>query len=169
MVGGDAHVLERVRPLLDCFASHIVHVGAHGHGTMAKLIHNMVGEIQVQSFAEAFCLGARLGMSLDQLFDALAHGMASSRILTQLLASGILRRRLAPNVSIDAAAKDQLLLQELHERIGVEPAFSRGVLERLREMQARGHGGLDVTSVLTLFEEMYGVTVSFSAAFVDPT
>jgi 3-hydroxyisobutyrate dehydrogenase-like beta-hydroxyacid dehydrogenase len=40
MVGGDAAVLEKVRPVLETFSALIVHLGAVGAGQHAKLINN---------------------------------------------------------------------------------------------------------------------------------
>src|SRR6202035_5311388 len=42
MVGGDASVVERVRPALDCFTSLVVHMGPVGAGLKAKLARNLV-------------------------------------------------------------------------------------------------------------------------------
>ena len=40
MVGGNAQVLEAVRPVLDTFAGLIIHLGEVGAGQMAKLVNN---------------------------------------------------------------------------------------------------------------------------------
>ena len=39
MVGGEAEVLEKVRPLLDCLGKRIVHIGPNGAGQVAKAVN----------------------------------------------------------------------------------------------------------------------------------
>src|SRR3546814_1553561 len=41
-VGGDAAVLERIRPHLACMSNEITHCGGHGAGEAVKLLNNMV-------------------------------------------------------------------------------------------------------------------------------
>ena len=42
MVGGDAEVLSRHRPVLEALGSNLVHVGENGHGQIAKLANNAI-------------------------------------------------------------------------------------------------------------------------------
>ncbi len=42
MVGGSEDAVARVRPVLDCFSSHVVHMGPAGAGLQAKLARNVV-------------------------------------------------------------------------------------------------------------------------------
>ncbi|HEX3614776.1 MAG TPA: NAD(P)-dependent oxidoreductase [Sporichthyaceae bacterium] len=42
LVGGDGAVLERVRPVVDCFAKHVFHVGGLGAGEALKLANNVM-------------------------------------------------------------------------------------------------------------------------------
>jgi 3-hydroxyisobutyrate dehydrogenase-like beta-hydroxyacid dehydrogenase len=162
MVGGRAEDVEKVRQILELFTAKIIHVGPQGHGAATKLLHNMLGEIQVYAIAEAFCLAAKIGLNLDKVYEVLSHGMATSRILTELYAKGALCRRFEPSVTIDTAAKDQQLLLEMAKKVKANLTFSPTVYELIKELQGRGLGGMDVTSAILLFEELYGVTVRVS-------
>ncbi len=57
MVGGEAAVLERVRPLLDCLGQRIVHIGPNGAGQVAKACNQMIMVAAIQAAAEAMRLG----------------------------------------------------------------------------------------------------------------
>ncbi|MDP8255267.1 MAG: NAD(P)-dependent oxidoreductase [Candidatus Alcyoniella australis] len=168
MVGGSTEDYKVVRPLLDCFAREIFHVGPSGHGSMAKLIHNMVGEIQVQAFSEAFCLAKRLGLDSDAIYGCLANGMAASRILTDLYANGVLRQQWQTNVTLATAAKDQQLLLELATSVGVELDFSRTVYMRQAELIKEGMGNSDVTETIRWFEKKYGVHILVGSPPLPP-
>lgn len=168
MVGGRAEDVIRATPVLSLFAARIVHVGPCGHGAATKLVHNMLGEIQVHAFAEALCLAAAVGLDLDKVYEVLAHGMATSRILTELYARGALRGNLDPSASVSTAKKDQELLAEMAEQAGLTLTFSPTVLQRLRTMMDRGLGAADVTATLLLYEEAFGVKVRVSEAALNP-
>jgi 3-hydroxyisobutyrate dehydrogenase len=159
MVGGDPTPFAAVEPVLAAIAASVVHVGPPGDGATAKLLHNMVGELQVQGFAEAMCAGIRLGLDAARLFECLAGGMASSRVLTRLYAHGAFRDRERVHVRLDAAAKDQDLLLEMAHRAGLSLTFSPLVRERLASLQAQGYGARDVTSTISRFEDAFGVRV----------
>ena len=50
MAGGEAAVLERVRPLLDCLGQRIVHIGPNGAGQVAKACNQMIMVAAIQAF-----------------------------------------------------------------------------------------------------------------------
>src|SRR5581483_6733139 len=52
MVGGERAVFERVRPLLDAIGDKVFYAGAVGAGSVAKLVHNMIGHGVRQAIAE---------------------------------------------------------------------------------------------------------------------
>lgn len=71
MVGGDADVLARARPVLEPMAGKIIHCGAAGAGQAAKLCNNMVLAVQQIAIGEAFVLAEKLGLSAQSLFDVI--------------------------------------------------------------------------------------------------
>jgi hypothetical protein len=82
MVGGDATVFERLRPLLGCMGAEITHCGAVGAGQAVKLMNNMVVAQTVVALAEALAV-ARASGAVDPavLFETLTKGSADSFVL----------------------------------------------------------------------------------------
>jgi 3-hydroxyisobutyrate dehydrogenase-like beta-hydroxyacid dehydrogenase len=70
-VGADPADLERIRPLLLCMGSKIVHTGGHGTGTSMKMVINLLLGTGMAAFAEAMALGQGLGLSSKTLLDSL--------------------------------------------------------------------------------------------------
>lgn len=167
MIGGEVKDVQKVKPILELFATKIVHVGPQGHGAATKLLHNMLGEINVYAIAEAFCIAAKMGLDLNKVYEVFSHGMATSRILTELYAKGALRRRFEPNVTVHTALKDQQLLLEMVEKIKVNLTFSPTVYELIKELERQGFGDKDVTSAILLFERLHDVTVCVSDSVLD--
>jgi 3-hydroxyisobutyrate dehydrogenase-like beta-hydroxyacid dehydrogenase len=77
-VGGSDDVVERIGPVLRCYADPVLHVGPVGHGQRVKLVNNALFAAQIGLVAEAVRLGARLGVSEAALLGALPHGSSWS-------------------------------------------------------------------------------------------
>ena len=67
MVGGEAPVIERVRPVLDAFTSLVVHMGPLGAGLKAKLARNLVQYGSWLAAYEAQVLAEAAGIELAKL------------------------------------------------------------------------------------------------------
>jgi 3-hydroxyisobutyrate dehydrogenase-like beta-hydroxyacid dehydrogenase len=80
-VGADTDDLERIRPLLLCMGSKIVHAGAHGGGTSMKMVVNVLLGNAMAAFAEAMVLGEALGISRNVLLDSLPATPAAAPFL----------------------------------------------------------------------------------------
>jgi 2-hydroxy-3-oxopropionate reductase len=81
MAGGDAAVLERVRPLLEKLGQRIVHIGPNGAGQVAKACNQMIMVAAIEAVAEALRLAAAAGVDPAKVKQALAGGSAGSRVL----------------------------------------------------------------------------------------
>jgi 3-hydroxyisobutyrate dehydrogenase-like beta-hydroxyacid dehydrogenase len=78
-VGGDAEVFARAAPVLGCYGSPVLHVGALGDGQRVKLINNSLFAANIGLVAEAVGLGESLGLDGPTLLEALTHGSGTSR------------------------------------------------------------------------------------------
>jgi 3-hydroxyisobutyrate dehydrogenase-like beta-hydroxyacid dehydrogenase len=78
MIGSDADVFNRVRPLIATFASDITLCGPVGCGQVVKILNNMVLFETVVAISEAKAIGERAGVDPALLFDALSKGSADS-------------------------------------------------------------------------------------------
>jgi 3-hydroxyisobutyrate dehydrogenase-like beta-hydroxyacid dehydrogenase len=74
LVGGDAALLDEMRPLLRCFAENITHVGPVGAGHGMKLLHNYVSLGMVTLLAEASACAQANGVSPEAFVEVLARG-----------------------------------------------------------------------------------------------
>lgn len=84
LVGGDAAVLERIRPALDPWCKAVHHLGALGAGQVGKTVNNMCHWIQIAGVHEALLLGQRLGVAPSKLRAALADSPAQSRTIAEI-------------------------------------------------------------------------------------
>lgn len=84
LVGGDAAVLERCRPVLECFAENITHTGAVGTGHRMKLLHNYVSLGSVALVAEAAACALDAEIAPEVFVDVLAKGGGAGAALERL-------------------------------------------------------------------------------------
>lgn len=67
MVGADAALFERLKPVLSGMGRNVVHCGDTGTGQVAKLCNNLILGISMIGVAEAMALGTRLGIDANVL------------------------------------------------------------------------------------------------------
>src|SRR4030095_17143402 len=92
VVGGDAAVYQRVKPVLDAIGNKVTHVGAIGCGAIAKLVHNMIGICQLNLLAEGFTLGVKEGVDPEALRQAVLGGAVGQGLfLNYMLPNVILK------------------------------------------------------------------------------
>ncbi|MES2525363.1 MAG: NAD(P)-dependent oxidoreductase, partial [Gemmatimonadota bacterium] len=71
MVGGDGAVLERVRPVLDCFGARVVHCGAVGTGDALKAVNNALLAMHIWGTAEGLVALEKAGVRSDVALDVI--------------------------------------------------------------------------------------------------
>jgi 3-hydroxyisobutyrate dehydrogenase len=80
-VGGDAAVVERLRPVLAAYSTDIVHTGPAGTAQVAKAANNLVMWSCLIANHEALALAQRYGMDVDALREALKMSSADNYVL----------------------------------------------------------------------------------------
>lgn len=80
-VGGDAAVVERLRPVLAAFSKDIVHTGAVGSAQAAKAINNLIMWACLVADHEGLALAQRFGLDVEKLRQALLTSSAANNAL----------------------------------------------------------------------------------------
>jgi 3-hydroxyisobutyrate dehydrogenase-like beta-hydroxyacid dehydrogenase len=87
LVGGDAALLEKARPYLECNSEKIIHAGELGNGAKLKLCINLVTYIQWAAAFESFSLAKAIGLPTEVLEEAgLSNGQITP-LMVQYLAT----------------------------------------------------------------------------------
>ncbi|MGB8714603.1 MAG: NAD(P)-dependent oxidoreductase [Onishia taeanensis] len=81
LVGGEAHELETLEPLLESMGRKTLHVGAVGQGSAFKMLVNAQLAQSMLVYAETALLGEKLGFSKDFLMDILPNLPVSAPFL----------------------------------------------------------------------------------------
>jgi 3-hydroxyisobutyrate dehydrogenase-like beta-hydroxyacid dehydrogenase len=84
LVGGDAAVLDRIRPSLRPWTGTVHHLGQLGAGQVGKTVNNLCHWGQLAAIVEALRLGRALGVEPSALRAAVMDGPADSRTLREM-------------------------------------------------------------------------------------
>ncbi|MFO1035682.1 MAG: NAD(P)-dependent oxidoreductase [Geminicoccaceae bacterium] len=138
-VGGDPATIEKVRPVLECFADTIVVCGALGAGTTCKLVNNSITIGMCAVIAEGLATAAKLGVDLEAQAKVLSAGGADGR-MWQMMRPWVLEgddSHLKGPLRI--ASKDMRFYTRMAEDAGVATHIADAVNATYRLMLAQGH------------------------------
>ena len=158
LVGGDAAVIDRGRPVLEALGSEIHHLGPLGAGYIVKLVNNVMSMCNVAVAAEAMVLGVRAGMDPQRLFEVLStSGGRSHHFLKRF--PNVLAGDFTPYFSIALSRKDLSLALKMAESLGVPMLATSTVRQIYEAAAAQGLDNADMAGVTRLYEQWAGVNV----------
>ncbi|MCX7384613.1 MAG: NAD(P)-dependent oxidoreductase [Alphaproteobacteria bacterium] len=155
MVGGEDSVFEAQRPLLASFSGAVVHVGAIGMGSTAKLINNMLAFANMATASEGIMMGLAAGIDLDKLAEVVKGSSGASSAFIGLCARALSGHRQAA-FALDLAHKDLRLAQQLADEVGVPSPMGSATLNLLRMARGMGLGPSDVSAMIGVYESALG-------------
>ena len=158
MVGGDAGVFERCRPILEVLGGRVTHVGGNGAGQVVKSCNQTLAAATVAALGEALVLGAKAGVDPAKIVEVLSGGYARCGAL-EIRGQAILDRDFTPGFKSALQLKDLRLAVELAQGIGVPAPLLALVQEQYKAAQVISSGEEDHTNVLKVTEQLAGVEV----------
>jgi 3-hydroxyisobutyrate dehydrogenase len=145
-IGGDAADVEKAKTVLQAAGDTFIQFDSAAKAHTAKVISNVLSYATVALVNEALMLGAKGGLDLKTLYQALMEG-APSRALEAFGSRIIAGEFDPPRVTVDHACDDLVLAQGLAAS-AVAPVFMLGTAQELyRLASAGGHGGRDISMI----------------------
>jgi 3-hydroxyisobutyrate dehydrogenase-like beta-hydroxyacid dehydrogenase len=162
-VGGEAEVLENVRPVFEQLSQKIIHVGSNGQAVATKIAINLHLPAQLLSLFEGVLLAERSGIPRAAALEALLNSVAAS---TAMKYRGPFILKMPEEVWFSAAMmrKDIRLALELGEELGVSLRTAELVNEMLEKAVEMGWGDEDFAVLFRVVEQM-----SVKSARVEPS
>lgn len=159
VVGGDADVFARVRPVLEAVSATVHHMGPAGSGARMKLVGNLVVAAQLQALGEALTLARAAGLDLSLVLDVLGVTDFRSPIFDGVGPS-VLVGDYSPSFALDLMLKDARLIQEFAATVRAPVAGTDLVESTLTEAVARGYGGENASALIKVIAERGGVDLT---------
>jgi 3-hydroxyisobutyrate dehydrogenase-like beta-hydroxyacid dehydrogenase len=149
-VGGEAEHVEKVQPVLDAMGNAFIRFPTARDAHTAKLISNVLSYSTVALVNEALMMGAKSGVDLAILHQALMEG-APSKALEAFGPRIISGDYEPPRVTIDHACEDMVMQQALAARTSA-PTFMHSLAQELyRSLSSRGLGDRDISMIAELW------------------
>jgi len=147
MLGGDAALIERARPVLDALATRVVHAGVRGAGAATKLAVNALVHGLNIALSEAVVLAEKAGVDRSAAYDVFAGGAGGAPFVHYKRAAYENPDAAPVAFSLDLVAKDYELITGLGDRLGAPMRQARVGLDIVRDAIADGFGGRDLSAV----------------------
>jgi 3-hydroxyisobutyrate dehydrogenase len=147
LVGGNAEVLERVRPVLAAMSREIILLGPAGSGARMKLINNFLCGVQVASLAEALTWIERGGLNREQALNFLCKGAPGSPLLATISAR-MAAATYEVNFRLSLMSKDLRYAGADAATLGVDLRTAKTAEARFVEAVAAGYADNDMSAVI---------------------
>ncbi len=156
MIGGDAPVVEAVRPLFECMGKTILHQGPAGAGQHTKMVNQILISTTMIGVCEALLYGYKAGLDLETVFKSVSTGAAGSKAL-EVLGPRIMRRDFEPGFYVEHFIKDMGIALQEAERMNLALpglALSKQLYEAVR---AQGYGRKGTQALMLALEALSAV------------
>jgi 3-hydroxyisobutyrate dehydrogenase len=146
LVGGEAPILELVRPVLAAMGSVILHVGPVASGARLKLINNFLVGVQGASLAEALAMVERCGLG-PAAVEILLGGAAGSPMVKGL-AARIAAGEPTVNFPLRLMAKDLDYARREARALGLDLRTAEAAQRVFETAVEQGDGDRDMSAVI---------------------
>jgi 2-hydroxy-3-oxopropionate reductase len=155
MVGGSAAAFARVRPMLECMGTNIVHIGGNGAGQVCKACNQVVIAQSIAGVGEAMLLARASGVDAAKVRDALLGGFANSRVL-QVHGRRMLDHDYAPGFKAALHQKDMRIVLEAAHELGIALPGAAQAAQLINALVGQGLGELDSSAVYRIQAQLNG-------------
>lgn len=162
MVGGDAQIVARCRPLLEAMGKQIFLTGPLGSGHAMKALNNYVSAAGLTAAAEAVLAGQRFGLDARNVVDILNASTGMNNSTLNKFHQFILSRTFSSGFSLDLMVKDLKTALEVAHATGSPVPFGEACVEAWSEAQSVLGRGADHTAVVRYWEQMCGTELGKS-------
>ncbi len=156
MCGGEAQVVEDMLPYLKTMASSVLHMGPAGSGQLAKLVNQLLYNINIAALAEIMPMACKLGLDPQQITQVVNRGTGRSHASEYFLPR-ILADDFSSGYPLENAYKDILQGVQLSAAMGLPLPVLAAATTTYQTALLQGHGHLDKGAMIKVFETLLGV------------
>jgi 3-hydroxyisobutyrate dehydrogenase len=152
MVGGDADVLEAVKPLLSCMGKTIVHQGGAGAGQHTKMVNQILITGALNGVCEALLYAGKAGLDPKVVLQSVGGGAAASWQLNNL-GPKIIDRDFEPGFYAEHFVKDMSIALDEARRMKIGMPGLALAAQLFNAVQAQGYGRKGTHALMLALEK----------------
>ena len=147
MLGGDSAAYKEISSILDCYSAFHKYMGPSGNGQLTKMINQICIAGLLQALAEAASFSKKSGISSKDVLDVISKGAAQSWQMENRWDS-MIDDEYNFGFAVDLMVKDLEIVSEFSKKIGANISITERIKSFYKELQAKGAGKLDTSSLL---------------------
>ena len=147
MLGGDSAAYKEISSILDCYSAFHKYMGPSGNGQLTKMINQICIAGLLQALAEAASFSKKSGISSKDVLDVISKGAAQSWQMENRWDS-MIDDQYNFGFAVDLMVKDLEIVSEFSKKIGANISITERIKSFYKELQAKGAGKLDTSSLL---------------------
>lgn len=156
MVGGDAVIVEQVRPLLAAMGTTITHIGPVGSGQLTKAINQIIVAGTYWAVAEGLTVGLKAGLNMERVVQAVGGGAAGSWGLTNR-SGNMLANEYPLGFRVRLHQKDLTIALNAARELGVPLPVTAYVEQIETGLIAQGYGDEDISAIARSVRQQSGL------------
>jgi 3-hydroxyisobutyrate dehydrogenase-like beta-hydroxyacid dehydrogenase len=156
MCGGDPRVFEQVRPYFAHIGNQTFYMGESGSGQLAKLINQLLFDINVAALAEILPMAARLGLDCEKV-GAIVNSGTGRSYASEFFIPRILARDFSQGYPLGHAYKDLVSAAELSAHEMIPLPVLQAAAATYQKALLDGFGKEDKGAMIKVFERFLGV------------
>jgi 3-hydroxyisobutyrate dehydrogenase len=156
MVGGDADVVEAIKPLFECMGKTIVHQGPAGAGQHTKMVNQVLIASNMIGVCEALLYGYKAGLDLKTVLLSVGGGAAASWSLNNL-GPRIIDRNFEPGFFVEHFIKDMGIALDEAKRMNLSLPGLALAHQLYLAVQAQGWGKKGTHALMLALEQLSNI------------
>jgi 3-hydroxyisobutyrate dehydrogenase-like beta-hydroxyacid dehydrogenase len=158
MVGGEAEVFERARPVFEALGEKVVLVGGPSTGSVVKLTNQLLVGIHTAAAVEALVFGVKAGADPRVLLDVIGSSFGGSTMFNRTVPM-VLERRFESATDVSVLCKDLSLITGLGKEIAARLLMGALAEQIFTEGKGLGLAENDMVSLVQPLERISGIEV----------
>ena len=147
MIGGDKATYKEISSILKCYSVFYKYMGPSGNGQLTKMINQICIAGLLQALAEAASFSKKSGISSKDVLDVISKGAAQSWQMENRWDS-MIDDQYNFGFAVDLMVKDLEIVSKFSKKIGANISVTEIIKSYYKELQAKGAGKLDTSSLL---------------------
>ena len=157
MVGGPAEDFARIEGYLQRIGNKILHMGPAGSGQLAKLVNQLLFDINMAALAEVLPLAVKKGLDPEKVGQIVNSGTGRS-YASEFFIPQILNNDFSAGYPLRNAYKDIISGVEIAAREVIPMPVTLAAAVTYQTALLKGYGGEDKGAMIKVYEELLGVS-----------
>ncbi|HLP81291.1 MAG TPA: 2-hydroxy-3-oxopropionate reductase [Nitrosomonas sp.] len=151
MVGAEAEVFEKVKPILELMGNSVTRIGLNGAGQICKIANQIIVSLTIEAVAEALLFVSKAGVDPEKVRQALMGGFAASRVL-EVHGKRMIDRQFNPGFRVELQQKDLNIALASAGALGVSLPNTATVHELYTACLAHDGAAWDNSAIVKILE-----------------